>query len=646
MANYGISFYGTGTYGAAPFIQLEASGFKAEPQGYGMLLLSWSNPYGTGASDWNAIRLVRSSYGFPASPYDGVTLFEDPKATARTSYLDTDGLQEGRFYYYSLFARLTSDGTYRLAGRLLELIPGAHAYGETLWDHIPQFYKERDYDYRGVHEDGPLHRFLGMVGYQLDRVRTEIDSLRYVADIDRVSGGLLPVLAESLGVTYEPELGMKISRGIVKNAIHLAKIKGTVPGVEGVASAYTSFGATAIVGKNLMLDKNASGFIEPTPSTWSVIQNATLTPNTEQAYSPPVASTATMTVVGTGAGDAIVRSGTHAANNLIPTKAGTTYTASLYTMHLGTARTFNISLVYYSFTGTVLGTFNGTAAANTGAWVRRTVTGLAPANTAWAAIQITITGPAAAEGHLIGAPQLEAGAAATTWESARQVKVYMAPERTNLVANPSFEVNTNNWAATNAALARVTTPAPIIGVGVLRMTASGAGTIYPYSDQIDVVVGETYTCSAYVRTAATARQVRAVIQWDNAAGNANLSYSRGTSTADNTTGWTRVSVTGVCPVGGGKARVGVEVLSANGTEIHYADAFLFEQTEFLKDYFDAAQSPAENYLWAGSAHASASYFYPRRDMKNYRLLSVIQDYLPAGTTISTHYTPTVPATAV
>jgi phage tail-like protein len=646
MAIYGVSFYGTSTYGAPPFLEIESRDFTVTPLRYTDLLLEWANPGSVGAAAWTHMRLVRSSYGAPVSLSDGVTLFEDPQATARTSYQDM-GLRPGRFYYYSLFVRVASDSVWRQSATAIGLVTHDFGFGANLMGRLPSLYSERDANYG---DPGPLQRFLNMLGYQYDRIRTELETLRDVSNIDTVSGNLLPVMAASLGVSYEPELGQRISRTIIKNAVYAAKVKGTVLGVEAVASAYTGYGAEAVIGPNLMLDYNDSDFLEST-GNWTATQNATLVRSAPGALSPPIANVGALLITATAATtDAVVISGRHVNLTLIPVSAGQTYTASMYVQTAVTARTVTWSLIYYDASGTVLSVFTQSSA-DTTSWVRRTVSGLAPASAKYVALRVTVVAPAAGEVHRVAAVQIETGGTATTWESARQIHVYLDPNRANLVPNPSAEVNTTGWTAgANTTLSR-TTATFSSGVAAFRLTSVAAGAISATTTTgaggIVVLPSTPYTVQARLRANTVARGTTVGIAWYTVAG-ALISTVTSASANDTVGAWTRQAThTATSPATAARAAIIVTVAATGAaSEIHDFDAVMLEQSEFLSLYFDASTAPASDYLWGGTAHNSTSFFYPRRDIRNARLNAVLPNHVPAGTTAVTHFGMTAPLTSV
>jgi phage tail-like protein len=650
MGVYGVSTYGAGVYGTLTASSFSTT-FTVAPRGYDTLFLNWTMPGG----NWSDMQLVRSSYGYPTTPTDGLVLFDEPDSSAPVSFLDGDPvtspgpLQPGRFYYYTLFVYSTDDAVWVPIGTTMGLVTVDHGYRNNLWGHLPQVYKTADWEIRDVSQRGPLERFVGLLSYQLDRLRSEVDTLLDVGRIDRVSGGLLPQLSQSLGVTYEAELGMRLSRGIAQNSVYLAKIKGTRPGVEGIASAYTGFGATAVVGKNLLLDYNSSGFRESV-GQWTALFNATLAHETAAVFEGGVPGTGTLKVTaGNAGGDAYFTSGTFAARTLTPISPSTNYTASLYVRHGGTARTVFPTLDFYDIGGNVVATFSGAASADTAAWVRRTVTGLAPASARWCAVWLTITGPANGEVHRFSAAQIEAGTGASTWESARRVNIYLEADRVNLMPNPSFEVNVSGWGAlANCVISRQTINFRD-GAAAMRMASSAAGTMQAYTSTAvtGIIAEEPYTFSAYfLRAAGSARQVRVSVNWQTSGG-AFISNVPGTAVTEVVGTWTRASLTSIAPPTAARAQV---ILQVDGTTVasedHFVDSVLVEQTEFVKPYFDASLYPPSDYLWAGTAHNSASHLYPRRTLKDDRLQTILPLHVPAGLDFATFYGVAAPASSI
>lgn len=233
-AIYGVHFYGTAQYGAAPTYEFALPSFTASPSGYTGVRLQWGHPSGT----YTTIRLVRGTFGFPTDHIDGTVLLEVAAGSDPGTYLDTP-VETLRFYYYSLFLQVAADEWVR-AGDQPILMPQDYGYSSRLYELVPGVFS----DDGGIvsHEgEGRLEVFLSLFGDQLNIIRSELESLLWVHDAERMAGGLLPYLADQLGFPYEAELGMELMRQQIINAVYLYKTKGTQPGIEGAASVLSGW---------------------------------------------------------------------------------------------------------------------------------------------------------------------------------------------------------------------------------------------------------------------------------------------------------------------------------------------------------------------------------------------------------------------
>jgi len=274
MAVYGFDIYGDSPYGWLE-TNFDAEPFLAMPQTYGQwttvektqqyedgtevtfeerrrigeLLVSWNVPSG----EYERLRLVRNTRGFSAHQDDGLVLFDELKESALSSIMDR-GLKPGAFIYYTLWAYNEDfipfgalgwrragdtigiplkDHGYR--NRLWELLPDMYAEADrTMWKYTSQFPKDRDLAWE---KGGPLQRFIGVIGEQLDHIRSEYESLFTLRDIDQMSAGMLPLLAHELGVRVEAELGSQLTRKLLKNSVYISQHKGTPMGVRALVSS-------------------------------------------------------------------------------------------------------------------------------------------------------------------------------------------------------------------------------------------------------------------------------------------------------------------------------------------------------------------------------------------------------------------------
>lgn len=181
----------------------------------------------------------------------------------------------------------------------------------------------------------------------------------------------------------------------------------------------------------------------------------------------------------------------------------------------------------------------------------------------------------------------------------------ISPDRTNLVPNPSFEVDASGWSTTNSAIA-VSSAWSAAGSKSAALTCTTAGSVELYqlwgtNAPLPVTAGRTYTLSYRYFTNAT-RQTFCALSWYDAGGTELAGVNGGTVTP--TAGQaTTLSFTGTAPAGAVKARVFIRVVAAAVNEVFYFDSILVEEAASPGAYFDGSSAGCR---WTGTAHASAS----------------------------------------
>lgn len=658
MSRYGINFYGPGTYyGEIPLIEFDARPVTAQSKNYGEITIRWEPPSG----DWDLLRLTRDSYGFAPRADMGTAVLEVAKATGATQTFTEAGLQDGKFYYYTVWVRATIDNQWRRAGDVIALVTFDHGYRQYMFELIPSIYRDKDMDtpqYR-IYGRGQLERFMEIFGYEADHIRTEYETLKYVNDPQRCSGGLLPLMADQLGFGYENELGMRLARQQMKNAIYIYKHKGTQLGLEAVTSVLTGWAPTVTQGYNLALDQNMSAAAEGV-GPWVNLANATVgrrsiidasAPGviTGPVQQPPGASTGDVgsggwyhLITAIGAGDMTVQ--THPAGTLtdnrtysIPVVGGLDYTLSVYSRAFDTVRSVQLGVEWFDKNGTSLGAVTwGTATANlTGAWTRHTYTVAAPANALFMRASIRVASAAAGNRIALGGFQVEQNATARDYQGARSVRIKFTAERVNMLPNASAEVNTTGWTATNNTLTRSTTQKRD-GAASFQLVATAGGNMSIQSTTgtggMPVLPSRFYTFSGYLfKAAGTIRQFRVDVTWYTAAGAVIGAAVQGVPVAQVLGAWTRASVTASSPANAAFAAVTYTVLAAGAAETQWIDSLLGEFGTVVGEFFDGTSYSNEGeYMWGATPGNSPSYYYSRRLIKNFRLNQRLPEFLPAG----------------
>lgn len=185
---------------------------------------------------------------------------------------------------------------------------------------------------------------------------------------------------------------------------------------------------------------------------------------------------------------------------------------------------------------------------------------------------------------------------------------YDAPTRTNLIINPSFEIDLTGWTAsgTGFTLDRTTDQAAS-GTTSMRLTSTiSAGTFGVVHDQVTVTPSVDFTLQAKFRGFSIARTCRVRLLWyDNTSTFIRTDTSSGT---DTTTGFTTVSLTSTAPANAAYVKPQVQVSMNVLGDVHYVDAVLLEQSSTVGTYFDGdtTDDSTHVYDWTGTPGASTS----------------------------------------
>ena len=284
MSRYGIDYYGLGYYGPDNLSTYSAAPATSISTQYGSIQLDWVNPSG----NWSKLRLVRNSYGFPTSPYDGISLVDVYQGSDPTTFIDSVDIKEGAFYYYSVFVYQVVSYTWVRSANIIGTSVKNFGNGNKMFEYLPEVYKTASLYSVDGNENQQLKSFLNLFGFQLDYAQTITELLIDRYDVQKVNGNLIPLLLNQFGLDYEPEIGLQQSRILVRDAIQLYKEKGTLQGLKEYIKAFSGYALTAavsgvenpategiIIGHNLMLDYNDSSF-EESKGHWDTLSNSSL----------------------------------------------------------------------------------------------------------------------------------------------------------------------------------------------------------------------------------------------------------------------------------------------------------------------------------------------------------------------------------
>lgn len=233
--------------------QVGASSFSGRAVSYGKIDLEWNVPLVTpsGSVGPVGVIIVYSDLGTPQTMASGTVLLDTSSATTYTH----SGLTEGKWAYYSMFVHYSTsplvDDYYEKVAELEILVP--KDYGSTLrmWNNLPAAVKVQDvhlgdFDYSpeiGItHGDavGPLFKYLSIVGFDIDRIRTLIDYLMVSDDPQLANSETLAALANMLGINLQvSDLGDNRIRAILDDIGTYRRSKGTTSAISLFTNAVT-----------------------------------------------------------------------------------------------------------------------------------------------------------------------------------------------------------------------------------------------------------------------------------------------------------------------------------------------------------------------------------------------------------------------
>jgi hypothetical protein len=683
MGRYGIDYYGVGRYGSSTVLEFDVSPFitKSVPiwvnkitgaklpivapytvpagyeVGYSGVNLTWDDPSGA----WSTLRLVRNSYGFPVDADDGDVLIEAPDLSAPTTYADVNLIQ-GRTYYYSIFVQETATPkTWVRAGNAYGIAVKDFGSYQKMYRYLPEVLRSISLDeITDDKENKDLQDLLKLLAFEYDYEKTLATNTMYSYDTTFVDGRYIPQMMKQFGLTFEPEVGIKQARILLRNALKIYKNKGSRDGLTTYLKAFTGYDTVLTVGKNLFLDFNCSSFEEGI-GFWKSeqatlarqIKTALVSPYLE-ASSPanfPNSTEGMLKVTVATAGTVTLTCGKDApVTKGIPVIPGEIYTFSVYGQTESVSKNASVSVEWFDIKGNSLGlSAYGTAVSlATNGWnVRAEVTDEAPVLASFAVPTIKITTTAVGNVFYFDAAQFEKASVVTAFEEARVLKIKFLASRINELNNPNFQLP-GTWVLDNATSVLSSTltgvPTKLGNSIVVRPTA--LSNVKVSSENVTTVTpGSTYTFSVYANyfnegaDPTTSDTVTAVIYWYNSAGTL-IQTDTGTPAVYSTTSdWARPNVSGTAPATADYCVATALWTPSSLTVSLVLDEALLEQSSFVNSYFDGNTGVASltNLFWEGTANASRSHYYRNRATVQARLLEDLPNYVTEGTKFQLYF---------
>jgi phage tail-like protein len=205
-----------------------------------------------------------------------------------------------------------------------------------------------------------------------------------------------------------------------------------------------------------------------------------------------------------------------------------------------------------------------------------------------------------------------------SYEEARAINIDIAPNKTNLIVNPSFETNvTDGWTVTSATVTQDSDVDPQTYSSSKSAKIIGSGNWSYTSAPITITTGgKYYTFSSDIKSDVTVIMTITV-------GTDSISYEVPPSL-----NWARYSASILIPLTSSTSTATVSFSGNSGTT--RVDCVQFEDAFKATDYFDGSLPSQFGTVWAGTPHNSYSYLYYSKPIKVFRLGQTLNDWVPKG----------------
>lgn len=658
MARYDFSAYGSSVYGpgtVVPFLADPISGASL-PQGplgiqcrvissYSIDVFWASAPASTATAQLTMVRLVRSEVGPPAWETDGDVLVDAPIGNL-LRYTDS-GLRAATFYYYTIFVFDATVQTWLRAGSTGCVTPNdAFDMGSRLYELVPDFYHALD-DNMQAFGPGPLQRFLTLLGFELDVIRTEIESLAWIWDMKRGSAQIVPYALAQYLLEPEPELGYSNQRQLLRAASILYAIKGSAVCVRVLCATVTGWATTVLNGLNLLVD-NLDAQFDGSVGRW-VGTNATVPwrAGDGSVNAPNGRGMVALTASGTSNPSMSLYANDPRYSG-VPVIQGQAYGISVLVRSATVADNVTIAVQFWDVNGAAVGPLitGSPVTPHLADWgVSVSVAVTAPAGAFSMSLRVATAGIVAGHVTYVSSvmvqPLATAGAAFVAYQPARDIRIVVTADQINEVNNPKFAADTNSWAVTvggdvsvaGGVLTRITSdePPPVSSstAGQLVATAAGQGA---WTACTEITPDVYYTGSMWVKVVSGAGVI--VVVRDK------ITNKIVSSTPLTGAGWVDTELSLVTGIGAYEMDISIVALGA--TTVRFG-AVLLTQGGSDVAYFDGSiASNTSDYLWEGQADASRSHFYRQRTLRSYRFRELLPRFIIGGQTATILYAqPTV-----
>jgi hypothetical protein len=247
------------------------------PISYDTMEILWGIP-ATMKDVWNEMTIVRSAFGYPMTPADGIMVMHRYNRTAIDTLVPPDAafspetvltsetagitydrvLQSGRFYYYTFFFKVGT--TWAVAKRHSNLIPYDYRHRDSMEMETAPFYfrhqNESSLDF--------LKRWYWLIGFEADYTRTLAYGVEQLYNADTAPLALLKELGkQNFGFEFSHwrrTVGEIRYRALLAKVRRILDARGTFVGLKDMCEAASGYECFVLPGVNIMTLADDSEF--------------------------------------------------------------------------------------------------------------------------------------------------------------------------------------------------------------------------------------------------------------------------------------------------------------------------------------------------------------------------------------------------
>lgn len=583
--------------------------------------------------------LIRSRNGAAEDPSDGMIVSSGVVTSPTFTVVDgTDNLADADAYndvavppgmvYYTLYV-FDDAGMWQKDAATSVVMPEDRGTLGSMLGVLPLFYSSEGHNPTDpATEDSDLGRFLHGPALTYDELSTSIANILPENRDRNVIRQMHDALAMGVGMPNEYTIGVAANARLFRESGYIYRNKGSVIAAATYAEALTGWQSVATESHNKILSLDDGSF-ETTIGNWDAT-GATVTRlpidgvgvvGPEFSYEDVSAgfqraAVGLITLTDTTA--VVLLPGDSSRTKSIPVVAGTSYYVDVPV--LGAVGTPDVQpgVVWLDNAGAEISTTSMASAAVTGSWVTRTDFMTAPADARFAVLRLDITGVVDDEVRI---DMLSFSESSAYYRDPRSVTIICAPNRINLLFDPSMDDVTTTWAAVTGTFE--TSTEQVIHTG---RSGKAGGATWEFTGVAIPVVGQyAYAVSAYAYSVAGTAQVNVTWYDEFAAPITTNTSAFGTLSTE----WTRLDYTMISPVDAVEA-----IVTFSGTDTVYIDAAAFERADRPQVFFSGSTADVltQDSLWQDGTLQSYSLLYANRLVKVGRLTQTIEYYLPVGVT--------------